>query len=102
MISEHDRIVLMAPVTRHGLARGDVGTVVHVYADGQAYEVEFVTLDGQTAAVVTLQADQVRPVSPREITHARETGKDVGGLQTSPPSSVLKTASKLDLDPHHP
>ena len=45
-----------------------VGTVVHLYADGHDYEVEFVTL----AAVVTLEADQVRPVNPREIPHARE------------------------------
>lgn len=49
-----------------------MGTVVHVYRDGEAYEVEFVTLDGHTAAVVTLETAQVRPVSSREITHARE------------------------------
>ena len=55
-----------------GLESGDVGTVVHVYRDGQAYEVEFVTLDGRTAAVVTLEAPQVRPVNRRDITHARE------------------------------
>jgi hypothetical protein len=39
---------------------------------GKAYEVEFLTLDGRTAAVVTLEAAQVRVVGPREITHARE------------------------------
>ena len=49
-----------------------MGTVVHAYKDGQAYEVEFVTLDGKTAAVVTLEAAQVRPVGDREIAHARE------------------------------
>ena len=55
-----------------GLEAGDVGTVVHVYADGLAYEVEFTTLAGMTAAVVTVEAAQVRPVGKREITHARE------------------------------
>ena len=54
------------------LVAGDVGTVVHVYRDGQAYEVEFATLAGKTAAVVTLEVSQVRPVGKREITHARE------------------------------
>jgi uncharacterized iron-regulated membrane protein len=54
------------------LEAGDVGTVVHVYKDGQAYEVEFVTLDGHTAAVVTLEASQVRPVGRLDITHASE------------------------------
>ena len=55
-----------------GLEAGDVGTVVHLYKDGLAYEVEFTTLDGQTAAVVTVEAAQVRPGGRREITHARE------------------------------
>jgi hypothetical protein len=46
--------------------------VAHIYRDGQAYEVEFTTLEGKTAAVVTLEASQVRPIGKREITHARE------------------------------
>jgi hypothetical protein len=64
MIKEHDRIVLTAPVPTEDLEVGDVGTVVHVYADGRAFEVEFTTLDGTTAAV--------RPVTGHEITHSRE------------------------------
>jgi uncharacterized protein DUF4926 len=72
MIKEHDRVVLVTPVSAEGLEAGDVGTVVHVYEDGQAYEVEFVTLDGHTAAVATLESSQVRPVSRRDITHTRE------------------------------
>ena len=72
MIKEHDRVVLTTPLPAAGLEDGDVGTVVHVYNDGQAYEVEFVTLDGHTAAVVTLELSQVRPVSSRDLTHARE------------------------------
>jgi hypothetical protein len=72
MIKEHDRVVLKVPVANEGLEPGDVGTVVHLYRDGQAYEVEFTTLAGKTAAVVTLEATQVRAVRQREITHARE------------------------------
>jgi Domain of unknown function (DUF4926) len=72
MIKEHERVVLKVPVPSEGLEKGDVGTVVHLYKDGQAYEVEFITLDGKTAAVITLEAAQVRPVGDREITHARE------------------------------
>jgi hypothetical protein len=72
MIKEHERVVLAATVPSEGLVAGDVGTVVHVYRDGQAFEVEFTTLEGKTAAVVTLEASQVRPVGKREITHARE------------------------------
>jgi Domain of unknown function (DUF4926) len=72
MIKEHDRVVLAADVISEGLVAGDVGTVVHVYRDGQAYEVEFFTLEGKTAAVITLEASQIRTVGKHEITHARE------------------------------
>jgi hypothetical protein len=72
MIKEHERVVLKSPVIEKGLEAGDVGTIVHAYGDGEAYEVEFVTLDGHTAAVVTVNASQVRPVAPGEIPHARE------------------------------
>ena len=71
-IKEHERVVLSKPIQEEGLVAGDVGTVVHVYSDGLAYEVEFTTLDGRTAAVVTVEASDVRPVGRREITHARE------------------------------
>ena len=67
MIQEHDRVVLTTAIPTEGLEAGDVGTMVHIYRDGQAYEVEF-----KTAAVVTLEASQVRPVGKRQIAHARE------------------------------
>lgn len=70
-IREHDRVVLKIDLPGERLACGDVGTVVHIHRDGQAYEVEFVALDGETVAVVTLERSQVRPVERREITHAR-------------------------------
>jgi hypothetical protein len=72
MIKEHERVVLTSAVSAEGLEAGDVGTIVHIYRDGLAYEVEFTTLEGNTAAVVTVEAAQVRPVHKREITHARE------------------------------
>jgi Domain of unknown function (DUF4926) len=71
MTKEHDRVVLTALLPEHGLKPGDVGTVVHLYEDGLAYEMEFVALDGHTAAVATVDASQVRPVIRDEITHAR-------------------------------
>jgi len=70
-IREHDRVVLTIDLPGNKLAIGDVGTVVHVHQAGKALEVEFVALDGETVAVVTLERAQVRPVERREITHAR-------------------------------
>ena len=72
MIKEHDQIVLTTNILKDGLEAGDVGTVVHIYQDDLAYEVEFITLKGDTFTVVTLETTQVRPISNREITHARE------------------------------
>lgn len=71
MIREHDRVVLLGHVEGAALEAGDVGTVVHVYASGQAYEVEYLSLDGNTVAVVKLDADRVRPVDARDVSHAR-------------------------------
>ena len=70
-IAEHERVILQVPIPTEGLEPGDVGAIVHVYKDGKAYEVEFTSLDGSTAAVVTVEAGQVRPVSRRDIAHAR-------------------------------
>ena len=71
MIEEHDRIVLASDLPAARLKAGDVGTVVHVYPDRRAYEVEFVALDGTTAAVETVDASMVREVRPNEMTHSR-------------------------------
>jgi hypothetical protein len=68
---EHDRVVLTTDVPDEKLTAGDVGTIVHIYDEGKAYEVEFVSLDGETVAIVTLERSRVRPVERREITHAR-------------------------------
>lgn len=70
-IKEHDRVVLTADLAGEKLAAGDVGTVVHVCREGKAFEVELVSLDGETVAVVTLEPGQIRAVERREITHAR-------------------------------
>ena len=67
MIKELDAIVLTHDVNEHNLKRGDVGAVIHRYpADG--FEVEFVTGEGKTAAVLTLTGDDIRDrKSTREL-----------------------------------
>jgi hypothetical protein len=41
---------------------GDVGTIVLVYDNDVAFEVEFVASDGTTRAVTILGANDIRPV----------------------------------------
>jgi len=70
MFREHDQVVLKNNIPDQGLKKNNVGTVLHVYKKGEAFEVEFLTLHGETVAVATLNASQVRPVQKKEITHA--------------------------------
>jgi Domain of unknown function (DUF4926) len=74
MIRELESIVLVGDLPEHGLRDGDIGTVVHIHSGGSGYEVEFMTLDGQTVAVVSLLPTQVRRIAQREIAHARMVG----------------------------
>jgi hypothetical protein len=71
MINELDQIVLQTNLPEHGLQHGDIGTVVLIHRGGAGYEVEFIALDGETVAVVSLAASQVRPIAHREIAHVR-------------------------------
>jgi hypothetical protein len=72
MISELDTVVLLHDLEEYGLKEGDVGAVVHVYRNDAAYEVEFVTGEGETVALVTLRPSDIRLMGQKEILHARE------------------------------
>ena len=71
MIAELDCVALTVALLEHGLAAGDVGTVVHAYQDGRSYMVEFTTYDGATVAVVKVSAEQIRALGHNEVHHAR-------------------------------
>lgn len=72
MITEHASVILTENIPSVGLEAGDVGVVVHIYRDGEAYEVEFMALDGRTLTVETLAAPQVREARSMDIPHVRE------------------------------
>ena len=71
MIKELDTVVLKHDIKEHNLEQGDVGAVVHCYP-GEEFEVEFVTGEGTTAAVLNLKGEDIRPLGKGEILHARE------------------------------
>ena len=73
MLREHDRIVLTQDLPKEGLQAGDVGVIVHAYEGDAAFEVEFLALDGNTIAVCTVEAAQVRGVTGQDVSHARPT-----------------------------
>lgn len=77
MIRELDSVVLTHDIKECGLTKGDIGAAVHCYSDKGTYEVEFVTAEGRTIAVLTLTSDDIRPMKDREILHVREVAHQV-------------------------
>lgn len=71
MIKEFDPVVLTESIPDEGLESGDVGWVVLVHCDGDGFEVEFMTLAGETVSVVTVPVGAIRPVAAKEIAHVR-------------------------------
>ncbi len=70
-IKELDQVVLTCDLPEYGLCAGDIGTVVLAHRDGEGFEVEFLTLDGETIAVTTAKTDEVRPIGSKEVAHVR-------------------------------
>ena len=67
-----DVVVLNEDQPGHGLKRGDLGTVVEVYAP-DAVAVEFVTASGRTQALITLPPSALRCVSDDDLIAVRPT-----------------------------
>ncbi len=72
MINEFDRVVLTEDLESLGLVKGDIGVIVMIHQGGLGYEVEFLTLDGESIGIETLFQHQIRPIKKREILHVRE------------------------------
>jgi hypothetical protein len=60
-VNELDSVALMVDLPDENLVRGQVGTVVFVYA-ADAFEVEFVDPNGCTYGLATLKASQLLPL----------------------------------------
>ena len=72
MVKEHTRVALTVDLPEYQLKAGDVGVVVMIHGDHEGYELEIFSADGHTLDVVTVDANQVRPVSRRDVMHVRE------------------------------
>ena len=71
-IREFERVVLLHDMPSEGLSAGDVGVAVDLLQGGKGVIVEFMTFDGDTIAVVTLHAEQVRPIGRKDMIHIRQ------------------------------
>jgi Domain of unknown function (DUF4926) len=70
-IEEFDEVALINDLPKHGLRAGDIGVVVDIHGKNLGYTLEFMTRDGATVAVVTLNADQIRAIGESEMLQSR-------------------------------
>jgi hypothetical protein len=71
-----DTIVLDRDLPEHGLRKGDLGAIVEIY-EPDGLEVEFVTASGRTAALLTLNTRDVRPVGDDDLVSVRPSRRPV-------------------------
>ncbi len=87
MFKEHEQIVLTAGVVGdkgENLRPGDVGTVVHLHPEGEAFVVEFMSLRGDTVVIATVLPWQARSVKRSDLTHARTVSASATGNRNAP------------------
>lgn len=75
MIERFSTVILTEDLPDEELVAGDSGTVVDIYHEGAAYEVEFFALSGDTVAVATVESKLVRSATKEDITHSRVTSR---------------------------
>ncbi len=66
-IKLHDVVTLTEDIPEHNLKRGEVGTVVEILADGEAYEVEFSDDNGQMYKCTSFLASQLTLLQEKPI-----------------------------------
>ena len=71
MFEELDTVVLTHNIKEYKLKKDDLGTIVHLYSDKKAMEVEFIAASGKTIAVLTLTPKDIRPMAKNEVLHVR-------------------------------
>jgi len=62
MLKELEVVELTHNFNKKNLKAGERGTIVGIYKNGEAYEVEFVNPDGGTKALLTLVPNDIRSV----------------------------------------
>jgi len=78
MVEEFSLVSLTIALPQYRLRAGDMGTVVDVIKQGEAYIIEFATILGKTVAVVEVSPASTRLIEPDEIARLRvEYGREV-------------------------
>ena len=65
-----DVVALTQDVPEHNLKRGDVGTVVEILSNGEAFEVEFSDDNGQMSKCLSFLASQLRVIHDKPLSES--------------------------------
>lgn len=103
MIRELDCVALREDVPVHRLKRGDVGAVVDVEGLSGPFLVEFVLPNGETQALVSLAASQIRriPVRKGELGRWR-LALDLASAAVGPRLTIEDLATRVTAGPGSP
>ena len=80
-----DVVALTMDIPKQNLFRGEIGAVVECYPN-DGYEVEFVSLDGYTYALVALRGNQLIPLRQKPQRTAK----------TTVPATIFATQPAVD------
>ena len=64
-----DVVALTQDVPEHNLKRGEVGTVVEILSNGEAFEIEFSDANGQMSKCLSFLASQLRVLPHEQVNY---------------------------------
>ena len=98
-----DVVAFTQDVPEHNLKRGDIGTIVEILSNGEAYEVEFSDDNGQISKCLSFLASQLR-VLPHEQIKADsklQRDKQVKGITEKGKNAAAQRLIKVMEKPPH-
>ncbi|MYK18872.1 DUF4926 domain-containing protein [Candidatus Poribacteria bacterium] len=98
-----DVVALTQDVPQHNLKRGDIGTVVEILSNGEAYEVEFSNAYGQMSKCLSFLVSQLRVLPHEQIKADAKLQKDkqVKGVTEKGKNAAAQRLIKAMEKPPH-
>ena len=66
MFKELEIVELTHDIKNYNLKKGARGTIVEIYKNGKAYEVEFISLDEKTSTLIVLKPNDIRSTTNKD------------------------------------
>ncbi|MCG9131061.1 DUF4926 domain-containing protein [Candidatus Poribacteria bacterium] len=98
-----DVVVLTQDIPEHNLKRGEVGTVVEILSNGDAFEVEFSDDDGQMYTCLSFPASQLKVLhqEPINTDSKHQTDEEIKGMTEKGKNPAVQRLIKAMEKPPH-